>query len=89
MGDVIAVFKIMPAGKDTDLDRIKDEIADLIPEGVTIEETETEPVAFGLEALMVTIQMPDSEEISSDAMEQSFAKIEDVESVTIADVGRV
>lgn len=89
MGDVIAVFKIMPAGKDTDLDRIKDEIADLIPEGVTIEETDTEPVAFGLEALMVTIQMPDSEEISSDAMEQSFAKIEDVESVTIADVGRV
>ncbi len=89
MGDVIAVFKIMPENPETDLDTIKDELAGLIPEGVTIESTETDPVAFGLEALMVTISMPDSEEISADDMETSFAKIDGVESVTVADVGRV
>lgn len=89
MGDLIAVFKIMPADRDTDLDAIKQEIETLIPEGVSIQETETEPVAFGLEALMVTVRMPDSEDISSDAMEQAFAKIDEVESVTVADVGRL
>lgn len=89
MGDVVAVFKIMPENPETDLETIKTEIANLIPDGVSIEQTETSPVAFGLEALMVTIQMPDSEEISADDMETSFAKVDGVESVSISDVGRV
>lgn len=89
MGEVVAVFKIMPENPETDLDAIKAELEGLIPEGVTIESTDTDPVAFGLEALMVTISMPDSEEISADDMETSFAKIDTVESVTVADVGRV
>lgn len=89
MGEVIAVFKIMPENPETDLDEIKGEIADLIPDGVTIEETETSPVAFGLEALMVTIKMPDSEDISADDMETSFAKVNGVESVSVTDVGRI
>ncbi len=89
MGDVIAVFKVMPENPETDLDGILDEIRTLVPEGVAVESTDTEPVAFGLEALMVTISMPDSEEISADDMETSFAKVEGVESVTVSDVGRV
>lgn len=89
MGEVIAVFKIMPENPETDHDEILGEIEGLIPEGVTIETTDAEPVAFGLEALMVTISMPDSEEISADDMETSFAKVSGVESVTVSDVGRV
>jgi elongation factor 1-beta len=89
MGEIVAVYKVMPENPDTDHDAILEELETLTPDGVTIETTETEPVAFGLEALMVTISMPDSEEISADEMEQSFAKVDGVESVSVDDVGRV
>lgn len=89
MGEVIAVFKIMPESPETDHDEILKHVTDLVPEGVSLESHEAEPVAFGLEALMVTVRMPDSEEISADDMETSFAKVEGVESVSISDVGRV
>jgi elongation factor 1-beta len=89
MGEIVAVYKVMPENPDTDHDAILEELETLTLDGVTIETTETEPVAFGLEALMVTISMPDSEEISADEMEQSFAKVDGVESVSVDDVGRV
>ena len=89
MGDLVAVFKIMPDSPETDLDAIESSIRDLVPADVTVEQTETEAVAFGLEALMLTLSMPDSEEISADDMEQDFAKVENVESVECTDVGRL
>lgn len=89
MGDLVAVFKVMPESPDTDLGAIEDALESLIPQGVQLEQTQTEPVAFGLEALMVTVSMPDSEEISADDMEQDFAKIDGVESVECTDVGRL
>lgn len=89
LGEVIAVFKIMPESPETDHDGLLEQVTSLVPEGVTLESHEAEPVAFGLEALMVTVRMPDSEDISADDMETSFSKIEGVESVSISDVGRV
>lgn len=89
MGDLVAVFKIMPNSPETDLDAIEESIRSLVPADVTVEQTATDPVAFGLEALMVTLSMPDSEEISADHMEQDFAKVDGVESVECTDVGRI
>ncbi|PSG96626.1 elongation factor 1-beta [Thermoplasmatales archaeon SW_10_69_26] len=89
MGDLVAVFKVMPASPETDLDAIEDSVRSLVPADVELEQTETEAVAFGLEALMTTVSMPDSDEISADDMEQDFAKIDGVESVECTDVGRL
>lgn len=89
MGDLVAVFKIMPASPETDLDEIEDKVRSVVPSDVTVEQVNTEPVAFGLEAVMVTLSMADSEEISADDMENDFAKIDNVESVECTDVGRL
>ncbi len=89
MGDLVAVFKIMPASPETDLDEIEDSVRSVVPSDVTVEQVSTEPVAFGLEAVMVTLSMADSEEISADDMENDFAKIDNVESVECTDVGRL
>lgn len=89
MGDLVAVFKVMPNEPETDLVAIKETLASVVPEDVTVEQTSTEAIAFGLEALMVTISMPDSEEVSADDMETDFAKIDGVESVECTDVGRL
>lgn len=89
MGEVVAVYKIMPENPETDLDAIRSEIEALVPDEATVEGTDTEAVAFGLEALMVTIKMPDSEDMSPDEMESSFEKVKAVESVSLDDVGRL
>lgn len=89
MGEVVAVYKIMPENPETDLDTLRSEIEALVPDEANVEGTDTEAVAFGLEALMVTITMPDSEEVSPDDMEASFAKVDGVESVSLDDVGRL
>jgi elongation factor 1-beta len=89
MGDLVAVFKIMPGSPETDLDAIEESVRSLVPADVEVTNTKTEAVAFGLEALMVTLTMPDSEEISADDMEDDFAKVENVESVECTDVGRL
>lgn len=89
MGELIAVFKIMPDSVEADLDAITEQAKDLTPEGVTFESVNIKPVAFGLKAIHVTVSMEDSEEISVDGIEEAFAKIEGVESVSCEDVGRL
>ncbi len=89
MGELIAVFKIMPESVDSDLDALTTQAKDVIPEGVTWESVQTKPVAFGLKALHVTLRMEDSEDISVDGIEDAIAKIQGVESVSCEDVGRL
>ncbi len=89
MGELIAVFKIMPESVESDLDALQEQAKDVIPEGVTWESAEVKPVAFGLKAIHVTLRMEDTEEISVDGLEDSFAKIQGVESVSCEDVGRL
>ncbi len=89
MGELIAVFKIMPESPDTDLESIEKRVKDAVPDGVTFEGSETQPVAFGLKALMVTVRMEDSEDISVDDLEEEISNIGGVESVSVTDVGRI
>ncbi|MDX1611052.1 MAG: elongation factor 1-beta [Candidatus Thermoplasmatota archaeon] len=88
MGEIIAVFKVMPASVETDLATIEKQLADVVPDGVKLEKVETKPVAFGLKALHATITMEDSEEISVDGIEEAFQGIDGVESVSVEAVGR-
>lgn len=89
MGEIIAVFKIMPESVETDLGAIEKELGNGLPDGVTLENVETKPVAFGLKALHATLLMEDSEDISVDDIEASLSEIEGVESVSVEDVGRL
>lgn len=89
MGELIAVFKIMPESVESDLDALQEQAKDVIPEGVSWESVEIKPVAFGLKAIHVTLRMEDTEDISVDGIEDAFAEIKGVESVSCEDVGRL
>ena len=88
MGDVAVQLKVMPESPEIDLDELEESLRAALPEGAEINATDTEDVAFGLVALLAAVVVPD-EAGGSDAVEEAFADVEGVESVSVENVGRV
>ncbi|WP_267163710.1 elongation factor 1-beta [Halovenus salina] len=88
MGDVVAAIKVMPDSPEIDLDDLQDRLEASLPEGAEISDVNTDDVAFGLTALIPTVIVPD-EEGGTEAVEEAFSEVEDVESVSVEDVGRL
>jgi elongation factor 1-beta len=78
----------MPDGTDVDLDDLQERLEKSLPEGAKINGIERDDVAFGLVALYPTVVVPD-EAGGTEAVEEAFADVDDVESVSIEDVGRI
>lgn len=88
MADVIIVLKIMPESPTTDLAKIKKEAERLITSfGARLYRDEIEPVAFGLNALLLTI-VSDESKGSTDALEEKINAVKGVESVLVTSVSR-
>jgi len=88
MGKVAAKIKIMPESPEVDLDDLQDRLEGSLPEGAKIKGFERDDVAFGLVALFPTVIIPD-EAGGTDAVEEAFTTVEDVESVDVDTVGRL
>ena len=90
MGEVIALIRIMPPGviSDDELESIQNNIEKRVKSPVKLGRVEVKNVAFGLRGLDVTISVPDSEG-GLDPIVEEFAKIKNVESVEVVDVGRI
>ncbi|MDI6725143.1 MAG: elongation factor 1-beta [Methanobacterium sp.] len=88
MGDVVATIKLMPESPEVDLEKMKEEIIASIPEGTEFHKIEEEPIAFGLVALNVMVVVGDAEG-GTEPAEESFAKIEGVNTVEVTDVRRL
>ncbi len=81
MGDVIAVFRILPDAPDS-FDNVKAGVEGLKPAKI-----EEEPVAFGLKAIKATFIIPD-EGGRMDELENSLENIENVQSSEAVQVSR-
>ncbi|MFB6087249.1 MAG: elongation factor 1-beta [Haloarculaceae archaeon] len=88
MGKVAAQIKVMPDGADVDLDALQERLEASLPEGAKINGFEREDVAFGLVALLPTVIVPDDTG-GTEAVEEAFSKVADVESVEVENVGRL
>jgi elongation factor 1-beta len=88
MGKVAAKIKIMPESPEVDLDDLQDRLEGSLPEGAKIKGFERDDVAFGLVALFPTVIIPD-EAGGTDAVEEAFTTVDDVESVDVDTVGRL
>ena len=88
MGDVVATLKLMPEDIEVDLEKIKKEVEDSIPEGVELHKIEEEPIAFGLVALKVMFVVGD-EEGGTELMEQHLKELDGVKTVEVLDVRRL
>jgi len=88
MGDVAAKIKIMPASVETDLDKLKQALEAAIPEGAKLHGFSEEPIAFGLKAIIAVIIVGDIEG-GTDRVEEAFAAVDEVESVSVVELGRL
>ena len=88
MGDVAAAIKVMPKSPDIDLDDLQDSLEAALPEGAEISGAKRDEVAFGLTALIPTVIVPDDEG-GTESVEEAFAELDDVESVSVESVGRL
>jgi len=88
MGNVAAQVKVMPNSPEIDLDDLQDRLEASLPDGAKINGFDREDVAFGLTALLPTVVVPDDEG-GTEAVEEAFEDLEEVESVSIESVGRI
>lgn len=88
MAEVIVKLRIMPETPETDLTLIHHEAEKrIIGFGGQLGKTVREPVAFGLEALVIVFVMDESLG-STEPLEISLSRIRGVSSVDIEDVRR-
>ncbi|GAB7091773.1 elongation factor 1-beta [Halorubrum luteum] len=88
MGDVAAKIKVMPNSPEVDLDELQERLEESLPQGAKIRGFERDDVAFGLVALLPTVIVPDGAG-GTEAVEEAFEGVDDVESVSVENVGRL
>ena len=90
MGEVIALMRVMPGEviDDDKLQKMMDDIKDVVKSPVTLGKIEVKNIAFGLKGLNVTVLVPDDAG-GLDPVVEIISKIENVDSVEVTDVGRV
>ena len=82
MGNVVMKLKVMPTDVNVDLNAVLEKIKEVNLKGVEIRNSEIQPIAFGLKALIILVVMPDTENIGDKFIEE-IQKIDGVESVEI------
>ena len=87
MGTALVTIKMMPESPQADLEAIQKKAKQIVEEkGGKNASTTTEPVAFGLNAIVLNFAMDES--LSQDSFEEPLKQIEQVNSVEITDFRR-
>ena len=87
MGTALVTIKIMPESPDSDLEDIQEKAKKVVEEkGGEKTSTKTEPIAFGLNAVILNFALDESNQI--DPIEEELRKIEQVNSAEVIDFRR-
>ena len=87
MATVIIKLRIMPDSPEADIERIESDIKnELESEGAKKISFETQPIAFGLKAILAGFELP--EEKGTDNLESAISQIDSVSSVKIEEYRR-
>ena len=87
MGTALVTIKIMPESPDTDLEAIQEKAKEIAQEkNGEKHSTKTEPVAFGLNAIILNFSLDESNDI--DPIEEELRKIPNVTSAEVIDFRR-
>ncbi len=84
MGEVVAVLKIMPA-EDTDFEAMKNAAVAVAGK---VENTEEEPIAFGIKALKLTVVIDDGQG-GTEELENKLKALPEVGDVQVIDLARL
>jgi elongation factor 1-beta len=82
LGDVAIIYRVMPEGVEVNLNDVKSKIAELCPEEAKIEGFMIKDVAFGIQALLFRVIIPDKVGGGiPDKIEEIVSSIEGVASI--------
>ncbi|MBI4894177.1 MAG: elongation factor 1-beta [Candidatus Aenigmarchaeota archaeon] len=84
MSEVMIIFRILPADSETDLSKIESAVRGL----VDVKRAETEPLAFGLKSLKLTVFIMDAEG-ESDRAEEKIRSVEGVGEIEVLEMSRL
>ena len=88
MGSVVVSYKIFPVDITVDFDKLKKKIEDSLPESVSIYGFGEEPIAFGLNALVAYIKIPEDKSGVLDKLEKKLDGIGEISQVQPGPVRR-
>ena len=78
----------MPTSPEANLEEIRNSAKELVEKkGGKNREYETQPIAFGLNAVIAFFEWPEEKELEE--IEQEFSKIENVNSVQVIDMRKI
>ena len=87
MGTALIKIKIMPVSPETDLSKIQEKAKEIIEKNKGQRVSfETQPIAFGLKALIVGFDLDESLEL--EPIEKGLREIENVNSTEVIDMRR-
>ncbi|RMF31861.1 MAG: elongation factor 1-beta [Candidatus Nitrosothermus koennekii] len=87
MARLIVRIKILPEDVETNLDELKNNIEGSLPDGMTIKTSNIEPIAFGLNALIIDFAMDDKEG-QMEQLEDKLKTIKGVSEIQIVNLSR-
>lgn len=87
MGRIVARLKVFPEGVEVDLDELTQEVSTSLPEGAAVRAVGREPIAFGLVALLVDVELEDQEGLL-DKLEERVSAIPQVSQVSVVGISK-
>lgn len=88
MGLLIAKMKVLPKEVGTDLKKMTSSIEKVLPKGSVIKKVGEEPIAFGLVALLLDIQVEEKEG-AVDRVEEAIKKAELVSEIEVKGISKL
>jgi len=86
MGELLVRVRVLPSGIEVPLSSLLENIKESLKSSL-VQRSWEEPIAFGLNALVLDVRVKDAEG-SVDELERQLSSIEGVGSVTVLGVGR-
>lgn len=88
MAKVVITYKIFPTDVTVDFEQLKKKIEAKLPKNTNIYGYGMEPVAFGLNALLAQISIPEDETGLVDELERNLQTIEEISQIQTIMVSR-
>jgi len=76
--EVALVYRVLPESVEVDVEKLKEVILNRLAPKYRVDKVEVEEIGFGIKALRLYIRMPESDEYSSDEVEEILRSVEGV-----------
>jgi len=89
MADVLVVLKVFPESDEVNLNNLVNEISSKLPKEYKVIKTDTEPIAFGLKALILFITLPEHTEGGTEKLEEIVNSVQGVSHAEVVNITRL